>query len=404
VQQKQVGSLIGQGGAALDELRQQTGARIDVPGDRDTPVVELTIKGTASQVAKAKKILEEKRAVFDDTVVQTVEVDKKHHKALIGANGSTLRDIVVKAGGSDDRRELARTIQFPKQDADGNEIKVQGRTDVVQKIIERIQELVAERENQVTEVVEVPIEQHRSLIGRGGDVKRQMESQFSVSIDVPRQGDGKTGVKVMGKPDNVAKAKEHIASLIKSQQGETVQVPRKLHHAVANGGQFFRQLRNSHQVTVDHAGQSVPAKPSVAPREAGSSLPLITDEVDEDAHSWRVVKTAAGEDGEIAWVLRGGPDNVAKAKELLQKAIEQAQKNDATGYLVLPDPKTYRHVIGPNGSKVHSIRKQSDCKIQVPRDHSKDEAIEIVGTEQGVEIAKDLILAAVRDGVSKSRE
>lgn len=87
VQQKQVGSLIGQGGAALDELRQSTGARIDVPADRDTDIVELIVKGTASQVAKAKKVLEEKRAVFDDTVVQTIEVEKKHHKALIGASG-----------------------------------------------------------------------------------------------------------------------------------------------------------------------------------------------------------------------------------------------------------------------------------------------------------------------------
>ncbi len=87
VQQKQVGSLIGQGGAALDELRQQTGARIDVPADRDTDTVEISIKGTASQVAKAKKALEEKRTVFDDTVVKTVDVEKKHHRALIGASG-----------------------------------------------------------------------------------------------------------------------------------------------------------------------------------------------------------------------------------------------------------------------------------------------------------------------------
>ena len=79
VQQKQVGSLIGQGGAALDDLRQATGAKIDVPADRDTDIVEIQIKGTAAQVAKAKKILEEKRAIFDDTVVQTIEVDKKHH-------------------------------------------------------------------------------------------------------------------------------------------------------------------------------------------------------------------------------------------------------------------------------------------------------------------------------------
>jgi hypothetical protein len=47
------------------------------------------VKGTAAQVAAARKVLEQKRAVFDDTVVQTIEVDKKHHKALIGASGKS---------------------------------------------------------------------------------------------------------------------------------------------------------------------------------------------------------------------------------------------------------------------------------------------------------------------------
>ncbi|KAF4971565.1 hypothetical protein FZEAL_9810, partial [Fusarium zealandicum] len=406
VQQKQVGSLIGQGGAALDELRQATGARIDVPADRDTDIVEIQLKGTAAQVAKAKKILEEKRSVFDDTVVKTIEVEKKHHKALIGASGSNLREIVVKAGGSDDRRELARTIQFPKQEADGNTIKIEGRSDVVQKIVDRIQEIVGERESQVTEVVDVPIENHRSLIGRGGDTKRQLESKFTVSIDVPRQGDGKTGVKVTGRPENVDKAKEHILSLVQSQQGETIQVPRNLHHSVSNGGQFFRQLRNNHQVTVDHAGQPLPPKPDSSTRSNEGALPLITDDDDTaaDAHSWKIVEIESGDDGDFPWVLRGTPENVEKAKEAIAKALEQAKKTDATGYLVLPDPRTYRHVIGPNGSKVNSIRKQSNCKIQVPRDQAKDEAIEIIGSKEGVELAKDLILDAVREGTNKSRD
>lgn len=322
------------------------------------------------------------------------------------SSGSNLREIVVGAGGSDDRRELARTIQFPKQDADGNTIKVEGRTEVVEKIIARIQEIVAERENQVTEVVEVPTDQHRSLIGRGGETKRQLESKFTVSIDVPRQGDGKTGVKITGRPENVEKAKEHVEGLVKNQQGETLQVPRSLHHTLSNGGQFFRQLRSNHQVTVDHAGQPLPPRSNGSTRDNGAALPLITDDADAaaDAHSWKVVKTEAGEDGDIPWVLKGSSENVAKAKDMILKALEQAKKNDATGYLILPDPKTYRHVIGPNGSKVNAIRKQSNCKIQVPRDQARDEAIEIVGSEEGVEIAKDLILAAVRDGLSKSRE
>ncbi|OAA51735.1 PCBP-like protein [Metarhizium rileyi] len=405
VQQKQVGSLIGQGGAVLDELRQLTGARIDVPADRDADIVEISIKGTASQVAKARKVLEEKRSIFDDTIVQTIDVDKKHHKALIGTGGTNLKDIVVGAGGSDDRRELARTIQFPKQEADGNTIKVEGRTDVVQNIIKRIQDIVAERDSQISEVVEVPIQHHRSLIGRGGEAKRQMESKFSVSIDVPRQGDGKTGVKVTGRPDNVAQAKEHIAGIIKQQQGETIQIPRNVHHAVSNNGQIFRQLRNNYQVTVDHSGHAIPSKPDNSARVNAGSLPLITDDAEAtaDAHSWKVVKTISADEGDIPWVLKGTSEGVQKAKEMIQKALEQANKTDATGYLILPDPKTYRLVIGPSGSKVNSIRQQSNCRIQVPRDQARDEAIEIVGSQAGVEKAKELILAAVREG-QKPRE
>ncbi|KAK4190943.1 hypothetical protein QBC35DRAFT_376662 [Podospora australis] len=406
LQQKQLPSLIGSGGAGMEQLRQATGARIDIPSARESAdsLVEIQIKGTKTQVAAAKKLLEEKKAVFDDTVVKTIDVDRKYHKALIGTGGANLRNIVVKAGGSDDRRELARAIQFPKQDTDGNTIKVEGRTEVVDKIIAQIEAIVAERESQVTEVIEVPVEKHRSLIGRGGDVKRGLEAQFKVSIDIPRQGSGQTGVKIVGQSEDVEKAKAHIQEMVKEQQGETIQVPRALHHAVSNNGQIFRKFRNDFHVTVDHAGEAVPPRPSASgnARENGGSLPLITDdeETTAEAHSWKVVESTSSEEGDIPWVIRGSPENIEKAKKAIEVALEQAKKQDATGYLILPDPKTYRFVIGQGGSKVNSIRKQSGCKITVPRDQAKGEAIEVVGSKEGVEKAKELILAAVREGVN----
>lgn len=89
VQQKQLPSLIGSGGAVLDQLRQATGAKIDIPSARDTEdgQIEIQIKGGKQQVEAAKKALEEKKAIFEDTVVKTIEVDKKYHKTLIGAGG-----------------------------------------------------------------------------------------------------------------------------------------------------------------------------------------------------------------------------------------------------------------------------------------------------------------------------
>lgn len=253
----------------------------------------------------------------------------------------------------------------------------------------------------------MPVEKHRSLIGRGGEAKRQLESQFGVSIDIPRQGSGLTGVKLVGQPANVEKAKEHLLSISKERQGETIQIPRKYHQAISENGQFFRKLRNEHKVTVDHAGHAVPSKvqPS-ATRFSNGALPLITDDAESaaDAHSWTTVDTASAEEGEIPWVLRGNPENIEKAKKAIMTALEQAQKITTIGYLILPDPSTYRHVIGQGGSKVNSIRKQSGCKINVPRDQARDEAIEVQGSKEGCEKAKELILQAVRDGQAGRRD
>jgi rRNA processing protein Krr1/Pno1 len=263
-----------------------------------------------------------------------------------------------------------------------------------------MEEIIAQRDNQVAESIEVPTEKHRSLIGRGGETKKTLETKFSVVIDIPRQGSGQTGVKISGLPDNVAKAKSHILDLVKDEEGTTVQVPKNVHHAVSDNGQFFRKLRSDHKVTVDHAGHKVPAKPSAPSntRANGGALPLITDEQDESAFSWSVVSTSSDLEGDIPWVLRGPVENVEKVKSLLAAAIDQARNTTTTGYLVLPDPKTYRYVIGQGGSKVNSIRHATGCKITVPRDQARDEAIEISGSAEGVEKAKDLVLEAVKEG------
>ena len=91
VNKNQIPSLIGQGGREMDNIRETTGAKIDVPNGRDAGDangrVDLKIKGTKTQVEKAKKLLSEKAKVFDDSITRVVEVDKKYHRDLIGAGG-----------------------------------------------------------------------------------------------------------------------------------------------------------------------------------------------------------------------------------------------------------------------------------------------------------------------------
>lgn len=313
----------------------------------------------------------------------------------------------MEAGGSDDRRELARTVRFPRQDSDDSTIRVEGNKKLVDNIVASMEAFVNQRENQINDVVEIAPEKHRLLIGRGGETRRALESQFGVSIDIPKQfqeGPARSKVKIVGEQSDVEKAKAHILDLVKNQEGETVQIPRRVHHTISDNGLFFRRLRNDHKVTVDHAGQQPPQKPITEPRarvNGGAALPLITDDQDTmDSFSWELVDSNEqnGEEGDIPWILRGPPQNVAKARAILQKALEQAQQQSALGYLILPDPRTYRYVVGQGGSQINSIRKQTGCKITVPRDQAKGEAIEIMGSKDGVQEAKDIILEIVKNG------
>lgn len=300
-------------------------------------------------------------------------------------------------------------IRFPKADAEGNNIRVEGQKSVIDKICTAIEALVKDQESQTTESVEVKPDKHRLLIGRGGETRRQLEQQFTVSINIPRQsetGPQRSQVKISGQPDQVQKAKAHILELTKDQEGETVNVPRKLHHTIADNGQFFRRLRNDHKVTVDHNGQRPPPKPAApAPsRTNGESMPLITDEpsVGGNTHSWELHDLhGSAEEGDLPWILSGpSPEAIQAAKARLDAAVAEAQKHDTIGFLILPDPRAHRHVVGPGGSEINRIRKKTGTKIQVPRDQNKGEAIEIQGSKQGVQEAKDIILEIVQNNAS----
>lgn len=322
---------------------------------------------------------------------------------------------MTEAGGPSDGSG-ARMVKFPRPESDESVIKLEGKQALVDSIAAAIESFVKEREDQVTISMDVPPTQHRLLIGRGGDTRRGIESQFNVTVDIPKQGSGRSELRLKGGSNAVESAKAHIETMLQDQQGETVTVPVHLHHAVSDNGAIFRRLRNDYQVTVDHAGHQIPARPagadegsSINNRDVSGGVPLITDDPSDsidDAHSWKVIENnvaaaAAPTSETIPWVLLGTSDNVSRAKSAVEKALAAASQQSATGYLILPDPKTYRFVVGQGGSQINAIRKATQCRVTVPKDQARGEAIEVRGSKEGVEQAKEMILDAVRAGLSR---
>jgi len=91
VAQNQIPSLIGAGGREMEAMRLETGAQIDVPNARETAGsdgrAEIKIKGSKQAVEAAKKMIEAKSKVFDDTVTRNLDIDRRHHRLIIGAQG-----------------------------------------------------------------------------------------------------------------------------------------------------------------------------------------------------------------------------------------------------------------------------------------------------------------------------
>jgi polyribonucleotide nucleotidyltransferase len=91
VAQSQLPSLIGTGGREMEALRLETGAIVDVPSAKEAPSAdgraEVKIKGSKQAVEAAKKAIEERAKIFDDTVVKNIDVPKQHHKFIIGTGG-----------------------------------------------------------------------------------------------------------------------------------------------------------------------------------------------------------------------------------------------------------------------------------------------------------------------------
>lgn len=94
VARQHLGSLIGQKGSEIERVRLETGAQIDFPERQETADpkanAEIVIKGTEQAVVAAKAEIQKKVKVLDDSITRLLEVDRKYHGPLIGAQGNYL--------------------------------------------------------------------------------------------------------------------------------------------------------------------------------------------------------------------------------------------------------------------------------------------------------------------------
>jgi len=377
--------LIGVKGANIKSVREETGARIIFPTEKDTDKETITILGTKEAVAQAKKELEIRIKALDNVTEETMIVSQVHHKHFTNKRGEILRQIGEEFGGV--------TISFPRFGKDSDEVTLKGAKDCIAGARARIEEMVEDLVNQVT--IECVIEQkhHRSVMGiRGSNVQRICKD-FDVQIKIPEKrvqqnGDMNGGgegapvenggdnsgsdiIRISGKKEKCEAAAAALQELVPVNL--EVEVPFEYHRfIIGQKGEGVRELMNRFNVNI-----------KVPNSEAQSSTVVVTG-------------TAA---------------SVAEAKVGLEERMEEIKAKMADDEAksfeikVSVNPEYHPKIIGRRGAVVNGLRKDHDVNIQLPKQGAMEQdVITIKGYEANAEAAKAAILKIVNQYESMIKE
>uniref|UniRef100_H3CA34 Vigilin n=1 Tax=Tetraodon nigroviridis TaxID=99883 RepID=H3CA34_TETNG len=207
--------IIGQKGSGIRKMMEEYEVNIWVPQpEKQLDVIKVT--GLAANVERAKQGLLERvkelQAEQEDRALRsfkvTMSVDPKFHPKIIGRKGAVISQI---------RKDHDVNIQFPdKGDEDQTQdlIVISGYERNVEEARQTIQQLVAELQEMVSQDVHLDPRTHARIIGARGKAIRKLMEEFKVDIRFPPPGsDEPDKVTVMGLPDTVDNAIDHLLNL-----------------------------------------------------------------------------------------------------------------------------------------------------------------------------------------------
>ncbi|CCH43932.1 hypothetical protein BN7_3487 [Wickerhamomyces ciferrii] len=392
---KSLSRVIGKSGETIRGIATDAGIEIDVQnqGDKAGEYTTILLTGTRKGLKEAESSILAIVKEVEDTITVELEVEPKYYRDILGPKGVTKNAIIAKAGGSEDQQR--RLLQIPDQGSSDKKISSTGSKKIVESIIEQVKALVAEKERSIVETLSVPKDKHRVIIGQGGSVRRSLETEFNVNVNIPNSQSDSTDVKITGLPENVEKVKAKINELTADDWKASVDVPAYLHAAVSERGAFTRKVRLDNNVEIEHGNLSGRAHklssqfPTPPKTVIGSDEETIKFTIDEESE----VKK---DDVVIPWRLKGEAEDVAKVESQIKSRLEKVSKDDTSAFLWVKNPQVFRKVVGPQGSRLNNIRSKSGSQIYVPRNSDKvNDVIYLRGTKESLEKAYALLKSEI---------
>uniref|UniRef100_A0A8C6II53 Vigilin n=1 Tax=Mus spicilegus TaxID=10103 RepID=A0A8C6II53_MUSSI len=254
----------------------QTGGNSDI----------ISIMGLAAKVKQAKVKLEKQinalQTEIEDRALRNFKLmftlDAKYHSTITGHKGLFIAQIC---------REHDVTIHFPKkanreiQDQitiTGYKKNTLAAKDAIMRMLHKIEKTVSK---------EIPInpQVRDNIFGFGGKFIHKMNEQFHVDIRLPPKGSWNTNVSVVGLPDNVQEAIDHIFDLEKYYLSALINYDSQL-ESLKNTCLYKITMESPNSSAKNDGPHSAKSYPNSS-NDDSEDFPKLKQQTPSKTHPWR---------------------------------------------------------------------------------------------------------------------
>lgn len=231
--------IIGKGGVNIKKIREETQTKIELPASGDSNEV-IVISGKKEKVAEARELILKIQSELADIVNEEITISPKYYNAMIGTGGKLISAIMEECGGV--------SIKFPSNESKSDKVSIRGPKEDVEKAKTQLLELANERQlMSYTAEVRTKQQHHKFLIGRNGASVKKIRDTTGARVVFPQANDeDKEVITIIGKEENVLKAKEQLEQIIRDidnvTEGEVTVEPKYHKHFVARRGKVLHAI------------------------------------------------------------------------------------------------------------------------------------------------------------------
>jgi len=276
--------------------------------------------------------------VGTSSVTQVFHVPTEERKAdsKFGEDNSYLRcgDIMQKTG---------TTIEVSTGRDGSLTFMISGKQD---QVLRAKRHILENFQTQATQIINIPKEHHRFILGRGGQRLRDLETQTATKIQVPGQADSSDKITVAGIKEGIDKA-VHELQMISDEQSkqayEKLEVPKKFHPFICGA-----HNENITRMQTENPGIRINIPP----------LSVMKDEL----------------------TVTGEKEGVMKAKAEIIKIFQEMQRI-CTCVSVEVSKSQHKYLIGPRGNNIAEILQKTGVFVEMPPTDSMSDTITLRGPQ-----------------------